>query len=269
MDNGLFSISEMASLARVTRDTLIHYDKIGLIQPVLRGKNNYRYYSDKQLALVNIVRTLQSLGMSLKEIDKIARSRTPERILQAFTEQTPEIEKNIEKLLKSHTLLLTLRETIASALSTDEHAVELQQQEAESIFLGPKNDYSGGRSINDALLQFYKYCRKTEDTIDLNYSAWGVFAGARIERGDWQGPDHFYFNNPHAHDEKPAGLYVTAYGRGNYGTGDKIYRRLTRYINENKLTICGPAYEAYPLNEISIQDPDNYLIRVSIRVKQK
>jgi DNA-binding transcriptional MerR regulator len=269
MDNGLLSISEMASFARVTRDTLIHYDKIGLIQPVLRGENNYRYYSDKQLALVNIVRTFQSLGMSLKEIDEIARNRTPESILQAFTEQTPKIDRDIEERLKSRMLLLTLQETIASALSSDEHAIELQHQEAESIFLGPQNDYSGGRSINDALLQFYRYCRKTETDTDLNYSAWGVFAGARIERGDWRGPDRFYFNNPYGHDEKPAGLYATAYGRGNYGKSDEIYRRLTHYIKENKLTISGCAYETYPLNEISIQDPDHYLIRISIRVKQK
>jgi len=41
------------------------------------------------------------------------------------------------------------------------------------------------------------------------------------------------------------------------------------YIKENSLEICGPAYETYPLNEISIDNPENYLIRISITAKKK
>jgi DNA-binding transcriptional MerR regulator len=269
MENGFLSISEMASLARVSRDTLIHYDKIGLIRPAHRGENNYRYYSDEQIALVNIIHTFQSLGMTLKEIDEIARTRTPERIVQALADQTQHIDSNIEDLIKARKLLMTLKSTIEDAACIDERAIEVYEQGAEGIFLGPQNDYSNGRTIQDNLLNFYQYCQKSENHIDLNYSAWGMFSAERIRQGDWNGPDRFYFNNPHARDAKPKGLYVTGYMRSGYGKVDKLYRRLLAYIKRNQLEICGPAYESYILNEISIRDPGNYLARVSIRVERK
>jgi DNA-binding transcriptional MerR regulator len=269
MENGFLSISEMASLARVSRDTLIHYDRIGLIRPAARGENNYRYYSDEQIALVNIVRTFRSLGMSLTDIGELSRNRTPESILAALEEQTRHVDENIGDLIKARQLLVTLKTTIEEAVLIDEALIDVRRQDAESIFLGPQNDYSGGRTIQDALLNFYQYCQKSENAIDLNYSAWGMFTGARIRQGDWNGPDRFYFNNPHAPDTKPAGLYVTGYTRGGYGKSDKLYRKLSSYIIEQGFEIRGPAYESYILNEISIQDPNNYLMRIAIRVNRK
>jgi effector-binding domain-containing protein len=73
---------------------------------------------------------------------------------------------------------------------------------------------------------------------------------------------------PDAPDRKPAGLYVTGYTRGYYGQSDALYKRIMAYIKENGLEICGPAYEMYPLNEISIPDPRSYLMRVSIEVNK-
>jgi len=43
-ENGMFSISDFAKYSRTTRDTLLHYDRIGLLSPATRGENNYRYY---------------------------------------------------------------------------------------------------------------------------------------------------------------------------------------------------------------------------------
>jgi effector-binding domain-containing protein len=61
---------------------------------------------------------------------------------------------------------------------------------------------------------------------------------------------------------------VTGYTRGNYGQSAALYKRLLAYIEQHNLEICGPAFETYPLNEISISDPDRYLMRISITVKQ-
>jgi hypothetical protein len=207
--------------------------------------------------------------MTLKDIREIAQNRTPESIVQALTDQTMQINGRIEDLIKARKLLLTLKETIEDASGIDEGAIEVHHWDVEGIFLGPQNDYSRGRTVQDNLRDFYKYCQQSEHEIDLNYSAWGVFSAQRIKQGDWNGPDRFFFNNPHAKDTKPAGLYVTGYIRGGYGKTDKLYRRLIAYINERGLEISGSSYESYILNEISIRDPANYLVRVSILVKQK
>jgi DNA-binding transcriptional MerR regulator len=265
----LLSISELATFARVSRTALIHYDKIGLISPVIRGENNYRYYSYGQVALVNMIRTFQELGLSLKEIARISRTRTPESIMKIMGDRVRRIDQDIAKLVRTQRLLLTLKDTIKDALGADEHIIQIRWAEEEAILLGPPNDYSHGRQMSDALLDFYEHFLRSDEPVDLNYSVWGVYSEARIRRRDWVWPDRFYFRMPDAPNTKPAGLYAIGYIRGDYGDSDALYRRLLAYIDENGFELCGPAYEEYPLNEVSIQNPKHYLMRISISIRQK
>jgi hypothetical protein len=166
---------------------------------------------------------------------------------------------------------MTLKRVIGEgvAASVDgEYKIKVHWSEAESIFLGPQIDYSGGTSIEEATLDFYRYCSAADKNMELYYPVWGLFSEERIKRGDWVGPDRFYFKMPDAPDKKPEGLYVTGYTRGNYGQSDALYKRLLAYIEQYNLEICGPAYETYPLNEISISDPERYLMRISITIKR-
>ena len=268
----LLSISELARFARTTRAALIHYDKIGALRPAVVGKNNYRYYSYDQIGLVNLIRTMQSFGMPLKKISEITQKRSPRDMLNLLNNQLVYINKNILEQLEIRKLVLTLQNTIEEAVAiNDENEIKVHWMEKKAIFLGPKNDYSDGKSDYDALLKFYRFCKKKDAGINLNYSVWGYFSKERIEQGDWVYPDRYYFNAPDGYDEKPAGLYVTGYARGSYGYPhtDALYRRLMAHIRENNLEIDGGSYEEYPLNEISIKNPDEYLIRISIRVKTK
>ncbi|MDR1589698.1 MAG: MerR family transcriptional regulator [Oscillospiraceae bacterium] len=267
MNTELLSISELAKFSRVSRTALIHYDKVGLVKPIARGGNNYRHYSDEHIALVNLIRTLQHLGMSLKEITLVAQRRTPKSILKLFREQIDNIDRDIVSLTKARRLMETMIGVIDDVIDIDESRIYLERQPEERIFLGPYNDYSNGRTLNAALLDFYNWCKVYDSDMNLNYSAWGTFSADRLKRSDWMWPDRFYFNNPDGQDVKPEGLYATGYARGNYGDTDDLYRRLMAFIKERKLKLIGPSFETYPLNEISIMDPTNYLIRVSILVE--
>jgi DNA-binding transcriptional MerR regulator len=258
----------MAKFARVSRDTLLYYDKIGLFSPVMRGENGYRYYSEKQIANVNLIHTFQSLGMSLERIKEFAQHRTPEQVLDVLNEQIRVIDRDIHELESSRRLLATIQDAISHALKVDETRIELEWREAERILLGPENDYSGDRTLQDALFDFYFHCTEVDSKVDLNYSAWGLFTFESMQNHDWDLPDRFYFNNPKGPDTKPAAWYVTGYHRGDYGQGQELYERLIAFIEENGLEISGPAYEMYPLNELSVINPENYLLQVSITVAE-
>jgi DNA-binding transcriptional MerR regulator len=114
-DNAFFTVNEFAKLARTTRNTLHHYDAIGLFFPSSRGAdNNYRYYSIGQLAVVNVIRTLQALGMSLVEIKNLTDRHTPERMDEVLAQQIDKINEKIDEWVRAQKLLFTLRETIHS-----------------------------------------------------------------------------------------------------------------------------------------------------------
>jgi len=265
---GLFSVNDFAKFSRSTKDTLLYYDRIGLLSPVSRGENNYRYYSHGQLAIVNVIRTFQELGMSLSEIKDIKDDRTPEDVYDLYARLIEKINSKIEDWVGARKLLLTLRGSIRNVLNVNEEVVTVQYMPAEAIILGDINDYGRGRNDYDALLRFYHSMSDKHPDLNFNYPVWGFFSEARIKRGDWVWPDRFFFYNPEGHDKRPAALYAIGYARGGYGQCDGLYRRIIEYIDKNGFEICGDAYEEYPLNELCVADNTGYLIRVMITVRE-
>ena len=264
-----FTITEFAKFSRTTRNTLLHYDKIGLLSPALRDENNYREYTSLQIDDLNFIRMLQELGMTLEEIKKIKDLRTPAFIENTLRQQIENIDTKIEEWVRARKLLLTLQKTIQSAIDVNEDEITVEFMPAEAIVLGELNDYSRGRDDYDAFHDFYLTMSEKYPDLDLNYPVWGFFSQERIKRGDWRWPDRFYFYNPEGHDKKPASLYVIGYTRGGYGQPGDIYKKLLNFISANGYEFNGDVYEEYPHNEVCISDEYNYLMRVMIPVRER
>ncbi len=269
MNNGVIPIGDFAKFSRTTRDALLHYDKIGLLPPITRRGNSYRYYSQGQLACINVIRILQAFGIPLTEIRNSMAARTPESTGAMLERQIRKIDEELAKWRRARKLLLSMRKTIQGVEGVDESAVTVQFMPEKPIVLGGRNDYSGGGDFYDALLDFYRAVSKKHPELDLNYPVWGVFSGERIGRGDWRWPDRYYFDNPEGRDRKPAALYAVGYARGGYGETEELYGRILSFIDANGFEIHGDAYEEYPLNELSVADEADYLIRVMIAVRER
>ena len=270
IDNDFFSISDFAEFSRTTRDTLLYYDKIGLLSPQLRGENNYRFYSHGQIAMLNMIRTCQVFGMTLTEIKDLKKRRSPELVEELLGQQISHIDEKIEQWINARKLLLLLKNTIQPVMNIDENEITVQFKPAEAIILGKLNDFSRNRTDYDALFNFYCYCHEAHPDLDLNYPVWGMFSEERLKKRDYTWPDRFYFYNPEGHDRKPASLYAIGHTRGGYGVNTvELYDRMLDYIELNGFEVCGPAYEEYPLNEICVAEHDNYLIRIMITVREK
>jgi len=266
----MFSIAQFARLTRTTRDTLLHYDKVGLLSPEVRASNNYRFYSQRQIAVLNVIHTCQVLGMTLSEIKSLTVNRTPELVSALLEQRMRHIDKQIGEWTNARKLLTLLHNTINPVLNINEDEITVQFRPAEAIVLGGLNDYSQGRTDYNALFSFYHFFHEMYPDLDLNYPVWAMFSEERIKQRDWAWPDRFYFHNPEGHDRKSAALYAIGYTRSGYGqkTG-RAYERLLDYIDANGFEICGPAYEEYPLDEICVSDENNYLMRVMITVREK
>jgi len=264
-----FSVAEFAQFARTTRDTLLYYDKIGLLQPESREKNNYRIYSTGQLAIVNFIRTCQSLGMTLADIRRMEATRTPELMDELLSQQIERINGAMEEWDRARKLLTVLKKNIHSVLHVDEKAITVQRMPEEAVVFGGLNDYSGGQTDYDALFVFYRSCKEKYPDMDLNYPVWGEFSLERIRRRDWHWPDRYYFYNPEGHDRKPAALYAIGYMRGGYGHCGDLFERMLAHIGTSDFELCGPAYVEYPLNEFCVTEEKNFLMRMMITVRER
>jgi DNA-binding transcriptional MerR regulator len=260
------TISQLAALAQVTRDTLLFYDRIGLLTPAGRDANHYRYYSERELLKVNLIRTFQSLGMSLKDIRELLERRCPELVLASLEDQMSAIKKQQDQLEQARLLLERFHGIIGYALSIDEGDVALRWCDERAILIGPRNDYSQGRTIWDNILDSYRYFQRFVTPLEMNYPVWSFYEQQSVQARRWLAPDHFYMDNPRACDRRAAGWYVVGCARGGYGGSPALFERLLGFITDEGLELAGRSYVDYLLNELSVEEPDGYLIQVSIAV---
>ncbi|HEU4415750.1 MAG TPA: heavy metal-responsive transcriptional regulator [Candidatus Angelobacter sp.] len=70
-----FRSGELAQLAGVSRDTLRHYERKGLLPAAQRSQNGYRHYGPQALDRVRLIRAALSIGFTVDELREILRSR--------------------------------------------------------------------------------------------------------------------------------------------------------------------------------------------------
>lgn len=72
----LFKIGEVAKMLHVSMGTLRHYEQAGLLTPeYVDRKTGYRYYSARQLEVLNTIRYLRVLDMPLPQIADFLQNR--------------------------------------------------------------------------------------------------------------------------------------------------------------------------------------------------
>lgn len=64
-------IGELAQQTGLAVGTLRYYSDLGLLVPVKRGDNNYRYYGENAPGQVQFIKKAQALGFTLEEIKQI------------------------------------------------------------------------------------------------------------------------------------------------------------------------------------------------------
>ena len=96
--NGMYTISEMASIFDVTRQTLIYYDKIGLFRPAMVNDKGYRFYSPTQIPLMRLICMLRDLGVELEEIQRLTSSCDTREMAGKLRDRVNELDGDIAAL---------------------------------------------------------------------------------------------------------------------------------------------------------------------------
>lgn len=65
-----YRIGDVAKIVDLSIHTLRFYEKEGLLGKIQRDENGRRFYSDKDVELIEVIECLKKTGMSLEEIKK-------------------------------------------------------------------------------------------------------------------------------------------------------------------------------------------------------
>jgi len=96
----LFQIGEVMKLMGITRKTLRVYEDMGLLTPAVQDEESkYRYYTADNMTQIRSIRSLQTLGLSLKEVSEYYYNvDNIDAHLQRLIELRANLDRNIQML---------------------------------------------------------------------------------------------------------------------------------------------------------------------------
>ncbi|MCL2371502.1 MerR family transcriptional regulator [Candidatus Saccharibacteria bacterium] len=264
----LLTIKEFSKMSGVESSTLRYWDEIDLYSPSQRDKyNNYRFYTPDQVITVNFIKVMSSLGVPIKTIRELVKSRSPDKIIQLISKQEKLLDQQMSRLRESYSIIHTRRDLIELGNHATNHDdIAVVEEEAMSYALGPRNEFTPGESF---YTPFATFCNKAKDFhINLSFPVagihddWGTFMQATGE------PSHFISLDPFGNQTREAGRFLVGFHKDYYGQLGDLPERMAKYAKENSLQIIGPVFVRYLHDEICIQDPKQYLSQVCVSVKK-
>jgi effector-binding domain-containing protein len=153
---------------------------------------------------------------------------------------------------------------IKDGLGVDETKITIEDMPQLSIILGDINDFGSNQSFYKTYIQF---CEESKEKgLNLLYPVGGYFENMEAFIREPARPKRFFFVNPDGEDKKPAGKYLVGYARGFYGQPNGIAQKISDYARDNSISLHGPVYNIYIHDELSVDDPDRYLLQVYARI---
>lgn len=134
---------KFAQVCQTTKDTLRHYNEIGLLKPTAVNENGYKIYAASQIIDFLAIASLQEAGFSLEEIRNFQKQHDPAMTLRLFNSKKAEIEakaREIERkrqLIESAIASLQTQEEWQSAKTGCANSWRLAEEE-ESYFLSTR-----------------------------------------------------------------------------------------------------------------------------------
>lgn len=97
-----YTTKDVCKILNITRETLRHYEKRGLIHPKISKENNYRYYDDWEINYIGECKKYQSIGFSISEVNNIFSGGS----LDEFVQLVEQKQGDFESKLQFYTLLV-------------------------------------------------------------------------------------------------------------------------------------------------------------------
>ena len=260
-----YSVQEFAKLTGVEASTLRYWDDIGVFSPIRRDpENNYRYYSLAQITAVNFVSALSDLNFPLKTIADLRKDRDPEKFMTMLEKRERQLDMELRALRLRSSIIHARRELIHYGLKVDDTKIAVLHRDDKPIILWPRNEYREGDTFLEPLAAFVNQAESRR--VNLNFPVGGYWDSLESFQNAPSRPDCFLSVDPVGTISRKEGEYLVGFARGYYGEMGDLPDRMAAYAKENKITVSGPVYVIYLHDEISTQNPSDYLAQACVAV---
>lgn len=270
MEQHYFKTAEFAALCGVKKDTLLHYDHIGLLKPERVGENGYRYYSVRQLPVYDLIAALRRLDMPLGEIRDYLNRRSPETLLALLREKEAALVEERRRLERMQGLLREMVQATQLSQRVRSGEIRLEECPAEycAVVRAPKFDYFEEPIYLLHIRDLLTWAREHGNTI---LAPGDIVRRESLERDSFL-EDYYYCKVPEGVEgwqtiKKPAGIYAVLYHQGTYESESEACRKLRDWVWEQNYEIDGDLYQEDLINDLTSDDPRRYLLRLSLKIR--
>lgn len=269
----LISSGEFARMCNVSRELLIHYDKIGLLKPKEVRENGYRYYSLRQLYLFDVIRFFSDTGMSMKEIKQYLDNRTTQLFLGCAQESIEKMERQRDVLDARISMMEKMRYITQRALTFPKDKPRLSYWDETWFAATDVPRERTQQAYAEAFSAHTDFCRNT-------IGVTGFPLGRIVDIPDLTRPDDFYYTKlltwispPESLApwgdrviRKPKGNYAVILHQGGTSTVAGSYEKLLRFVKKEGLALCGPVHELDMNSYLMSDSAEDYLLHISVLV---
>lgn len=267
-----FTTGEFAKLCGVSKNTLFHYDKMGIFTPEIKAENGYRYYSVMQYDVFIVINILKDLDMSLKEIKEYLDNKSPENLVRILREEDKLIDRRINELKRLRKLIRQKIEVTESSFNVETGKVIIVKEESAELITSRKLNIKSYKDEAIAISKLIGYC--SENKVDSFSTIGATVDYSDVLNGDYEKYSYFYIymldenkNKTISTYKKEAGRYLTIYHKGGYKIINESYKKLIDYSKANNLPLEDFFYEELLLDELSVSGYENNILRLSIKIK--
>ncbi len=111
-----FKIGEVASRAKVNKETVRYYEKRGLIPEPDRRRSGYRIFTQRHIDQIKFIKRAQQLGFTLSEIKELLELRMDEDT--TCSEIRDEAQKKYRDVVKKIEDLSQIKETLIGLIDS-------------------------------------------------------------------------------------------------------------------------------------------------------
>ena len=159
------SIGQVSKLYDISKDTLRHYDKIGLLKPEVNKENGYRYYSYKHLDQLSLILWNKYLGISLSDIKETIESEDIKQYSNLVKRQQNIITERINRLKSLQTHLKETSKILDEIINYE------NEYDFDKIEIKNENNTFYGINVKTALNEniYIDYIKEIEKTNEVEY----------------------------------------------------------------------------------------------------
>lgn len=271
---GYFTTGEFARLCGVKKQTLFHYDQIGILKPELIGDNGYRYYSIFQFDTYNTISMLKELDIPLSYIKDFLKNRSPVSFLTLLKEHDTLIDEKIAELQWLKSFVNGKIAITEEGISARHGEIKLEQRPAEYYIF---TKYSGGTEGVDEYAAFaahIAHCHQNQI-----YSPY-VTGGLIDVDGGYDDKDYYYSHlytkldpDDVAYSDAnitviPPRTYAVIYSTEGFLPILSMFTSLMEFARENHLMPGDHFFEDVLLDSVSRSSLDGYAVKLGLPIER-